>query len=40
MHGYGNYSWKNGRNYEGSYMLDKKEGHGVYTWADGRVYDG
>jgi len=40
MHGYGEYTWHNGRKYEGIYENDKKFGHGIYTWADGRVYDG
>ena len=40
MHGKGIYIWKDGRKYEGEYIMDKKYGHGVYTWADGRKYDG
>lgn len=40
MHGYGVYTWNNGRKYEGMYTTDKKDGHGIYTWADGRQYDG
>ena len=49
MHGKGIYTWKDGRKYEGSYLLiivlgeytmDKKHGKGAYTWADGRKYDG
>ena len=36
MHGFGIYSWKDGRSYEGNYLMDKKEGYGTYTWADGR----
>jgi len=40
MHGYGVYTWKDGRRYEGQYLKDRKHGHGVYKWADGRMYDG
>lgn len=40
MHGYGVYTWKDGRKYEGEYKNDKKDGHGVYYWADGKKYDG
>ena len=40
MHGKGIYLWKDGRKYEGDYIMDKKHGHGIYFWADGRKYDG
>jgi hypothetical protein len=30
MHGYGVYTWKDGRRYEGYYEMDKKHGYGVY----------
>jgi hypothetical protein len=40
MHGFGVYTWKDGRKYEGEYKNDKKDGHGVYYWADGKKYDG
>ena len=40
MHGFGVYTWKDGRKYEGQYYMDKKQGHGIYTWPDGRKYDG
>lgn len=40
MDGYGTYTWKDGRKFEGHYVKDKKHGRGVYTWADGRKYDG
>ena len=33
MHGKGQYSWLDGRNYSGNYNMDKKEGYGVYTWV-------
>jgi len=41
MHGWGIYTWKDGRRYEGEYEFDKKHGYGIYTWADGiRKYEG
>ena len=40
MHGYGVYTWKDGRKYEGEYIKDRKQGMGVYLWADGRKYEG
>jgi len=40
MHGYGIYSWNDGRKYEGNFYNDKKHGFGTYTWADGRKYEG
>lgn len=40
MHGQGIYKWPDGRQYEGNYYDDKKEGFGVYTYPDGRCYKG
>jgi hypothetical protein len=40
MHGFGIFTWSDGRKYEGMYHEDKKEGRGVFTWPDGRKYDG
>lgn len=40
MHGYGLFTWADGRKYEGQYFDDKKEGRGVFTWPDQRKYDG
>ena len=40
MHGFGVFSWADGRQYEGQYVDDKKEGHGIFTWPDSRKYDG
>jgi hypothetical protein len=34
MSGHGVYKWQDGRMYEGSYLLDKKEGYGEYTWVN------
>ena len=40
MHGKGKFTWPDGREYNGEFANDKKEGHGVFAWIDGRVYDG
>ena len=40
MHGRGVFTWPDGRNYEGDYVEDKKEGQGAFTWPDGRKFDG
>ena len=40
MHGYGEYSWNDGRKYIGFYNMDKKEGFGIYIWNDTRAYIG
>ena len=40
MHGYGVYTWKNGRKFEGNFEYNKRSGRGIQTWPDGRVYDG
>jgi hypothetical protein len=32
MHGEGIFTWKDGRDYKGGYIADKKEGHGVFNW--------
>lgn len=40
MHGYGRIIWKDGRNYEGQYLKDKKHGFGVFKWANGSKYEG
>jgi len=40
MHGYGVFTWADGRKYEGEYIDDKKQGHGIFKWPDGRQYDG
>lgn len=33
MHGKGVYSWLDGRQYNGAYENDKKQGYGEYTWV-------
>ena len=40
MDGFGTYSWKDGRKYQGEYLDDKKHGYGVFKWYDGREYAG
>lgn len=40
MHGFGVYKWKDGRKYEGTYKMNKKQGHGCYTYSDGSKYKG
>jgi hypothetical protein len=40
MHGKGNFTWSDGRKYDGNYVDDKKDGYGVFTWPDGRRYEG
>ena len=40
MHGYGRYTWKDGRVYEGYYVNDKKHGKGTFYEIDGRVFEG
>ena len=40
MNGFGVYNWKDGRQYEGEFVNDKKHGKGKYKWANGKVYDG
>jgi hypothetical protein len=40
MHGKGVFKWPDGKNYDGEYVDDKKEGYGEFTWSDGRKYRG
>jgi len=40
MHGFGVFTWKDGRRYEGEYVEDKKEGKGTFSWPDGKKYIG
>lgn len=40
MHGQGHYKWPDGRQYEGRYVDDKKDGYGIYNYPDGRCYKG
>lgn len=40
MHGRGLLKWADGKQYEGFFVNDKRQGVGVFKWKDGRVYDG
>ena len=40
MHGFGIYTWLDGRKYEGEYHMNKKHGMGTYTYSDGSQYNG
>ena len=40
MHGFGVYTWLDGRRYEGLYAHNKKHGQGTYTYSDGSKYSG
>jgi len=40
MHGYGVFTWEDGRVFSGNYVMDKKEGYGVFVWPDGKEYKG
>ena len=38
MHGYGIFTWADGRIYEGQYKEDTKHGIGTFIWPDGKIY--
>ena len=40
MHGEGTFTWADGRQYQGEYVDDKKQGVGIFIWPDGRQYEG
>ena len=40
LHGYGEFSWANGKKFTGNYEFDLKAGKGRFEWPDGKVYDG
>lgn len=40
MAGWGNFTWPDGKSYEGSYYKDKKHGFGTFKWPNGRKYAG
>merc|ERR1712032_304546 len=39
-HGYGLYSWPNGRSYRGQYRNDQAWGFGTFSFPDGSRYEG
>ena len=40
MHGYGVYTTKDGKKYEGNYKMHLRHGQGTFFWPDGEKYDG
>ena len=40
MHGYGKYSYKDGRIYEGEYSDGKKNGRGKFVYSPDKFYEG
>lgn len=40
MHGKGQFTWIDGKVYNGDYKDDKKEGFGEFKWPDGKIYRG
>ena len=40
MHGYGLFTWPDGKKYKGMYEEDNKSGYGEFYWPDGKVYKG
>ncbi len=40
MHGSGLLKWADGKQYEGQFVNDKRQGLGVFKWKDGRIYNG
>ena len=40
MHGYGVYTWPDGRQYEGQYVMNKRHGVGIYVTREGLCYEG
>ena len=40
MEGKGNYTWPDGRSYNGDFVGGKKEGNGVMYWPNGEKYEG
>lgn len=40
MHGYGSFTFPDGKSYEGYYYNDKKHGYGIFRWSNGKRYEG
>ena len=40
MEGFGTFTCKDGRKYEGEYINDQKNGQGTFEWPDGTKYIG
>ena len=40
MNGWGKMTWADGREYDGNFVNDNKEGYGVYKWNEIKKYEG
>ena len=40
MQGFGFYRYADGKQYEGQFLMDKKEGFGIFHWINGSSYEG
>ena len=40
MHGFGTFTWPDGRKYTGQFVDNYREGEGTYTWPDSSNYSG
>jgi hypothetical protein len=40
MNGNGKFTWPDGKQYDGEYVDDLKEGTGIFKWPDGKEYEG
>ena len=40
MHGFGVFTFSDGKTYEGFYFNDKKHGYGIFSWLNGKRYEG
>lgn len=40
MHGFGRFTFSDGKSYVGFYENDKKHGYGVFKWQNSKRYEG
>lgn len=40
MHGKGEFTWPDGKAYDGEYIDDEKHGYGKFSYGDGSYYEG
>ena len=40
MHGFGKFTFADGKTYEGQYFNDKKHGYGIFSWLNSKRYEG
>ena len=40
MHGFGKFTFQDGKSYEGFYQNDKKHGYGIFHWLNAKRYEG